>query len=163
MPQGYSTPANQILADLEGAVFHEYEIGPNATPASCIPGIVVKIDTAAATNYQVVEAGVEADDPLGVLDVENSELKTHAYSVGDICRVIERGKCYILLESGSAAVAPGDPLVCAADGRMILQATGLLGEQGAPPAYALEIADPALAETYCLAFFTGQREAATAA
>jgi hypothetical protein len=162
MVQGYVNPVNQILADLEGAVFHEYEIGPNADVADCIPGIVVKIDTVAATNYQIMEAGIEEDDPLGVLDVESGELCTHAYSVGDIARVIERGKCLIRLENASAAVAPGDPLVCAADGRMIKQATGLLGEQGAPPAYALEIMNPAAGEKLCLAFFTGQREADTA-
>jgi len=162
MVQGYVQPANQILADLEGAVFHEYEIGTHANVAVLIPGIIVKIDTVDATNYQIMEAGIEEDDPLGVLDVESGELCTHAYSVGDVARVIERGKCLVRLESGSAAVAPGNPLVCAADGRMILQATGLLGEQGAPPAYALEIMDPALAEKLCLAFFTGQREADTA-
>jgi len=158
MPQGYQTPVNQILADIEGAVFHEYEIGPNATVASCIPGAMMKIDTAAAVNYQIVECGVEAVDPLGVLDVACDQLKPTAYAVGDIVRLIERGKCYVLLESGSAAVAPGDPLVCAALGRMILQAVGAIGTQGAPPAYALEISDPALAEKYCLAFVTGERE-----
>jgi len=159
MVQGYNKPVNQILADVEGAVVHEYEIGAAATAASCLPGIVVIYDT---VNYAVKEAGAEADNPLGVLDVAPDKLRTTAYARGDQARVIERGKCLVRLEAASAAVAPGDPLVCAADGRMIKQAVGLLGEQGAPCAYALEIADPALAETLCLAFFTGQRESNTA-
>lgn len=159
MPQGYVQPVNQILVDIEGMVSHEYEVGANAT-AVMLPGCVVIYDT---VDYAVKEAGIEADNPLGVLEVKSDGLITTVPVVGEQRTVIERGKVLIRLENASAAVAPGDPLVCAADGRMILQATGAIGTQGAPCAYALEIADPAGGETLCLAFFTGQREAAPAA
>jgi hypothetical protein len=159
MPQGYSRPSNQILADKEGSVVHEYEIGANATAAQMVPGRAVIYDT---VNYAVKEAGAKADNVLGVLDVAPGKGLTDAYARGDQARVIERGKVMVTLVSGGAAVAPGTPLVTAANGKFKIQETGVIGAQGAPVAYALEIMNPAGSDLWCLVFLTGQREAQTA-
>jgi hypothetical protein len=103
MPQGYVRPVNQILADKEGSVVHEYEVGAAATPAQMVPGRAVIYDT---NNYSVKEAGAKADTVLGVLDVAPGGLRTTAYAVGDQVRVIERGKVMVTLVTGGAAVAP---------------------------------------------------------
>jgi hypothetical protein len=140
MVEGYVKPANQIIADLEGLVVHEYTIGANATPAK-------------------MEAGDEADLPLGILDVADDMLLTDTYAVGEPCRVIERGKCLVRMPAGGTASAVGKGLVTNANGLLVVQAVGLIGAQGAPFAYALEINAHA-AESLVLAFVTGQREAA---
>jgi hypothetical protein len=162
MPQGYVVPQNQILADKEGAIVHEYEVGANATAAKMLPGIGVIYDTA---DYAVKEAGAEADAVLGVLDVNpnGTGLKTTAYARGDQCRVIEHGKCLVLLLSGGGATSPGVPLTTTTDGKWLIQAVGVIGTQGAPAAYALETINPAASDLFCLAMVTGQREAAPAA
>lgn len=159
MPQGYVKPANGIIADVEGLVTHEYEIGANATAAKMLPGVAVIYDT---VDYAVKEAGAEAPDVIGVLDVASGKLRSAAYAVGDQARVIEGGKAVVLLAAGGAAVTPGIPLVTNADGKWIKQAVGALGAQGPPAAYALESVNP-VADAFCLARVTGQREAAAAA
>jgi hypothetical protein len=157
MPQGYVRPVNAILADKEGSVVHEYETGANCTEAQMVPGRAVIYDT---VNYAVKEAGAKADNVLGVLDVEPGESLTHAHTKGDTSRVIERGKVMVTLVAGGAAVAPGTPLVTAASGKFKIQETGVIGAQGAPVAYALEIVNP-VGDSWCLVFLTGQREAFT--
>ena len=159
MPQGYVKPSNQIIADAEGLVVHEYEVGANATPAKMVPGAGVIYDT---VDYAVKECGAAADDFVGVLDVAPGGLLTTAYAVGDQVRVIERGKVKVTLVAGGAAVTPGIPIVTAADGKFAKQAVGAMGAQGAPVAYALESVNP-VADAWCLVFLTGQREAAAAA
>ena len=159
MPQGYVKPVNAIVADTEGLISHEYEIGANATAAKMLPGIGVEFDT---SDWCVKETADESKVVLGVLDVASDMLITDAYAVGDPCRVIEHGKCLVRLLAGGAAVQPGTPLVVNADGLWQKQAVGAIGTQGAPPAYALESVNP-VAQTLCLAMVTGQREAAAAA
>ena len=159
MPQGYVAPVNQILIDKEGSVVHEYEVGANATPAEMVPGRAVIYDT---VDYAVKEAGAEADNIIGVLDVAAGGLLTTAYAVGDQVRVIERGKVKVTLIIGGNAVAPGDALVTAANGKFEQINTGVIGTQGAPVAYALESVNP-VADAWCIVFLTGQREAAPAA
>ena len=163
MPQGYQVPTHQLLADKQGANTHEYEIGPAATVAKMLPGIGVIRDT---NDYSVKEAGVESDLVLGVLDInpDGTGMKTEAYAArGDECRVIEHGKCLVLLLSGGGATAPGVPLTTSTDGKWLIQATGAIGTQGAPAVYALETINPAASDLFCLAMVTGQREAAPAA
>jgi hypothetical protein len=162
MPQGYQVPTGQILADKEGAITHEYEVGANATAVKMIPGIAVIYDT---VDYAVKEAGAETDVPLGILDInpDGSGSKTDAYARGDQCRVIEHGKCMVLLLSGGGATSPGAALHASTDGKLLIDAVGAIGTQGAPFCYALETINPAVSDLFCLAMVTGQREAAPAA
>ena len=156
MVQGYVKPTNQIIMDVEGLVTHEYTVGAAATPAKMLPGTAVIYDS---VDYAVKEAGAEADNFLGILDVAAGKLRTTAYAVGDQVRVIERGKCLARVPAGGTAITPGMPLVTAADGLLEAQAVGLIGDQGAPAAYALE-SDTHVAESLVLVELTGQREAA---
>jgi hypothetical protein len=158
MVQGYNHPVNQIIADVEGLIVHEYEVGAAATPAKMLPGTAVIMDT---TQNFVKEAGDEADNFLGVLDIQSDSAITHAYAVGEQCRVIEHGKCMVRFPAGGTGVTPGLPIVTAADGLFKAQAVGLLGEQGAPVGYALET-NAHVAADFVLAMITGQRESATA-
>jgi len=166
MPQGIVKPTNRILASTIGAETREYEVGANATAAKMLPGIAVIYDT---VDYAVKEAGAAADNILGVLEasptmtVSSTPGSSDHYAVGDQCTVIKKGQCKLILASGGAAVAPGDPIVTAADGKFTKQAVGALGAQGAPVAYAVESANPAVADAWCLVEYTGGREAAAAA
>jgi len=159
MPQGYVKPANAIIADVEGLVSHEYEVGANATAVKMLPGIAVIYDT---VDYAVKEAGAKAEVVIGILDVAPAMLRSGHYAVADECRIIEKGKCVVLLKAGGAAVTPGVALVTAADGYLEKQAVGALGTQGAVVAYALESVNP-VAASFCLAKVVNQREAAAAA
>jgi hypothetical protein len=157
MVQGYNHPINQIIADLDELITHEYEVGANATPAEMLPGSSVIFDT---VDGSVKEAGAEADDFLGVLDVQGTEGVTHQYEVGEQCRVIEHGKCMVRFKAGGTGVTPGLPIVTGADGTFTAQAVGLQGEQGAPVGYALET-NTHVGADFVLVMITGQREAST--
>ncbi len=137
MPQGIVKPANQVV--IAGSPIKlEYEIGPNATEAQMLPGRLVVYDNAALLDYKVKEAGDEADNVIGFLDVEPSELEATHYDVADQAIVV-LGECIakLLLVAGES-VAPGDWLVAAANGKVKKQAVGAMGAQGMPIGQALE-------------------------
>ena len=157
MVQGYNHPINQIIADLDELITHEYEVGATATPALMLPGTAVIFDT---VDGSVKEAGAEADNFLGVLDVQMDSAITHPYAVGEQCRVIEHGKCMVRFPAGGTGVTPGLPIITGANGLFAAQAVGLQGEQGAPVGYALETNAHAAAD-FVLVMITGQREAST--
>ena len=159
MPQGYQHPVNQIIADEEGLVTHEYEVGANATAALMLPGTIVIYD---AADGAVKEAGAEADNIIGVLSVQAGEGITHRWEKGEQATVIEHGKCMIRFPAGGTAVAVGSPITSNATGLGVVQAVGVLGDQGAPFAYGLEANAHAGAD-FVLCMVTGQREAALAA
>ena len=159
MPQGYQHPVNQIIADEEGLVTHEYEVGANATAALMLPGTVVIYD---AADGSIKEAGAKAVAVLGVLSIQAGESVTHRWEKGEQAVVIEHGKCMIRFGAGGTAVAVGSPIVTAANGLGAVQAVGVLGTQGQPFAYGLEINAHAGAD-FILCMVTGQREAAAAA
>lgn len=128
MPQGLVKPSNQILV-AGNPLCVEMEIGANATAAKMLPGILVIFDS---TDYTVKEAGAEADNIVGILDVASDKLESDAYAVGDQCRVIV-GECIAKLKLlASENVTRGDPLVSAADGKVAKQAVGAMGAQGSP-------------------------------
>ena len=158
MVQGYSHPINQIIADVDELITHEYTVGANATAALMLPGTAVIFDT---LDGSVKEAGAECKNFLGVLDVQGFEGITHRYEVGEQCRVIEHGKCMVRFGAGGTATAVGGPIVTAANGLFVVQAVGALGEQGAPVGYALEVNAHGAAD-FVLVMITGQRESATA-
>ena len=145
MPKGLVKPSNCIAAGENK--FVEAEVGANATAAKMLPGRFVIHD---AADGDVKEAGANADNALGVLAKKPEELKTTAYAVGDACLLITEGYAVITLVSGSAAVAPGDPIVTAADGKGAKQAVGAMGAQGSVVAKAQETVDPAAADKECL-------------
>ena len=137
MPQGIVKPANQVV--IAGTPIKlEYEIGPNATEASMLPGRLVVWDNAAALDYKVKEATTKVDNVIGFLDVEADELEATHYDVGDQALVVI-GECVAkLLLLASENVAPGDWLVAAALGKVAKQGTGAMGAQGMPIGQALE-------------------------
>jgi len=130
MPQYLTKPANSVLAGGDPDI-QEYEIGANATAAKMLAGRIVIHDT---TDGDVKEAGSKALNPIGVLMEKPDQLEATAYAVGDDARVIIGGKCTVKLtitSTGSGSVAPGDWLVCAADGKVSKVAVGAMGAQGA--------------------------------
>ena len=136
MPQYLTAPANSILAKGDPMIL-EYEIGANATAAQMIAGRVVIHDT---TDGDVKEAGSKALNPLGVLMEKPDQLEETAYAVGDQARVIIDGPAIVKLtitSTGSGSVAPGDWLVCAANGKVSKDAVGTMGGQGARVGQAL--------------------------
>lgn len=149
MPQGFVKPTNRILHGPSYVEPTEFEIGANATAAKCVPGRLVIDDT---TDGDVKEAGANADNILGVLEVDAGMAITDAYAVGDPCRVITTigARVVLTLVTGGAAVAPGDPIVSAADGKASKQAVGAMGAQGMVVAHALETQDPSAADKACL-------------
>jgi hypothetical protein len=137
MPQFLVKPANQVVVQ-GNPIKVEYEIGPNATEAKMLPGRLVIYDNAAALDYKVKEAGDEADNVIGFLDVEPDELEATHYDVADQALVV-MGECIAkLLLLASESVAPGDWLVAASDGKVKKQAVGAMGSQGMPIGQALE-------------------------
>lgn len=120
MTQWVTKPANQILIAGD-PTYLEVEIGANATAAKMLPGRIVIHDT---DDGDVKEAGANAVNPLGVLDVQAGELEETAYAVGDQARLITGPGCHVkLLLKGGENVAVGDQLVCAADGKVAKQGT----------------------------------------
>ena len=137
MPQGLVKPANQILV-AGNPIVVEYEVGANATEAKMLPGNLVIYDTVA---YAVKEAGDEADDVLGIIDVAPDKLESDHYAVGDQVKII-MGECIAKLRlAASENVAPGNWLVAAADGQVKKQAVGAMGSQGSPIGQALELSN----------------------
>ncbi len=136
-PQYLTKPANSVLAAGDPLIL-ELEVGANATAAKMLAGRVVIHDT---TDGDVKEAGSKALNPLGVLMEKPDELEATAYAVGDQARVIVGGKAIVKLKitsTGSGSVAPGDWLVCAADGKVSKVAVGTMGGQGARIGQAYE-------------------------
>lgn len=126
MPQNVVKPSNQIVAYGDPLTV-EMEIGANATAAKMLAGRVVIFDDADQT---VKEAGAEAKNVVGFLEVDPEKTKTTAYAVGDQAKVVI-GECLAVLTLlASENVTRGDPLVCAADGKVAKQAVGAMGEQG---------------------------------
>ncbi len=126
MPQNIVKPSNQIVA-YGDPLTTEMEIGANATAAKMLAGRVVIFDDA---NQTVKEAGAEAKNVVGFLEVDPEKTKTTAYAVGDQAKVVI-GECLAVLTLlASENVTRGDPLVCAADGKVAKQAVGAMGEQG---------------------------------
>jgi hypothetical protein len=126
MPQNIVKPSNQIVA-YGDPLTTEMEIGANATAAKMLAGRVVIFDDADQT---VKEAGAEAKNVVGFLEVDPEKTKTTAYAVGDQAKVVI-GECLAVLTLlASENVTRGDPLVCAADGKVAKQAVGAMGEQG---------------------------------
>ena len=161
MPQGLTQPSNAILV-AGTPVYREVEIGANATAAKMLPGRLVIHD---ATDGDVKEAAANADTILGVLDVEAESLITDAYAVGDQARIITNPGVSVVLTlvSGGAAVAPGDPVVSAADGKAAKQAVGAMGAQGMVVGDAQETQDPSSADKKCIVKLTFSAEPAAAA
>lgn len=161
MPQWLVKPSNAIYS---GGPYYpvEVEIGANATAAKMIPGRIVIDDT---TDGHVKEAGAKAANVLGVLDKQPDELYTTAYEVGDqaLMHKTPGTRLVLTLVSGSAAVAPGDAIVSAADGKAAKQAVGAMGAQGMVVATALETQDPSAADKRCLCELVMSPEAAAAA
>lgn len=161
MPQFLVKPANAIYVG--GPYFPlEVEIGANATAAKMLPGRVVIHDT---TDGHVKEAGAKAANVLGVLDRKPDEKVSTAYAVGDQAHILSTPGTRVLLTlvSGSGAVAPGDALVSAADGKCAKQAVGAMGSQGMVVAKALGTEDPAAADKTVIAELVLAPEAAAAA
>jgi len=126
LPQNVVKPSNQIVAYGDPLTV-EMEIGANATAAKMLAGRVVIFDDADQT---VKEAGAEAKNVVGFLEVDPEKTKTTAYAVGDQAKVVI-GECLAVLTLlASENVTRGDPLVCAADGKVAKQAVGAMGEQG---------------------------------
>jgi len=152
MPQYLTAPANSILA--AGApLILELEIGANATAAQMLAGKIVIHD---ATDGDVKEAGSKALNPLGVLMEQPDQLEATAYAVGDQARVIIGGPCIVKLtitSTGSGSVAPGDWLVCAANGKVSKDAVGAMGGQGARVGQALGTWTQAVADAEILVNF----------
>lgn len=166
MPQWFDTvrPVNRILQGPAKTEIWEMEVGANATAAQMVPGRFVIHDT---TDGDVKEAGAKADNVIGVLEVKSDMQLADAYAVGDICNVIprhENARVMVLLISGGGAVAPGSPLVTAANGKAALQAVGAMGGQGTVVAHSLETQDPSSGpDTWCLAVLSDSAEPAAAA
>jgi hypothetical protein len=137
MPQFLVKPANQVV--VQGNPLRvEYEVGANATEAKMLPGRLVIYDTVA---HAVKEAGAKDDVVLGFLDVDAAKLESDHYEVGDQVIVV-MGECIAKLTLlASENVAPGDWLVCAADGKVAKQAVGAMGGQGGPIGQALELSN----------------------
>ena len=134
MPQGIQKPSNQIVAYGDPLVV-ELEVGTNATAAKMLPGRVVIFDD---TDQHVKEAGAEAANVVGFLEVDPANPKTTAYAVGDQAKVVI-GECLAVLTLlASESVTRGDALICAADGKLAKQAVGAMGEQGQVVAYSWE-------------------------
>jgi hypothetical protein len=134
MPQGLVKSANQVVV-AGNPLKVEMEIGANATAAKMLAGRVVIFDD---TNDSVKEAGAEADNIVGFLDVAPDKLEATAYAVGDQAMVVV-GECIAkLLLLANENVTRGDPLVTAADGKLAKQAVGAMGAQGQVVGYAWE-------------------------
>lgn len=139
------------------------EVGANATAAKMLPGRFVIDDT---IDGDVKESGAKADNCIGVLEVKSDMQLADNYAVGDLANVISRhenARVMILLVSGGAAVAPGDPIVTAADGKGAKQAVGAMGAQGTVVAHALETQDPSSGpDKWCLVVLSDSAEPAAA-
>ncbi len=134
MPQFLPKPANQIVV-AGNPLKVEMEIGANATAAKMLAGRVVVFDDADGT---VKEAGAKADDPVGFLDVAPDKKESDAYAVSDQIMVVV-GECIAkLLLLANENVTRGEPLVCAADGKLAKLGVGAMGAQGTVVAHAWE-------------------------
>jgi len=158
MPQYLVKPANQVVVAGKPLKV-EMEIGANATAAKMLPGRLVIHD---AVDGCVKEAGAKADNVLGFLDVESGEKEATNYDVGDQAMVV-MGECIAKLTLlANESVAPGDPLVAAADGKVAKQAVGAMGGQGSVIGWAMETSNVAV-DAEILVHFHKSAEPAAAA
>jgi hypothetical protein len=136
MPQGIVKPANQIIIHGDPVIL-EMEVGANATAAKMLPGNLVIFDSADST---VKEAGIKADNVIGIIDVAPDKLESDTYAVGDQVKIITGpdGIIVKLRLKASENVTRGDALVAAADGQVAKQAVGAMGAQGSVIGIALE-------------------------
>lgn len=162
MPQYLTAPANSIL--VAGApLILEFEVGANATAVKMLAGRVVIHDT---IDGDVKECGSKALNPIGVLMEKPDQLEATAYAIGEQARVIIDGPVIVKLtitSTGSGSVAPGDWLVCAADGKVSKDAVGAMGSQGAHVGQALGSWTQSLidGEIFVRLHITGDSRAAT--
>lgn len=160
MPQWLASakPTNRILQGPPDTPLLDVEIGANATAADMVPGRIVIHD---AIDGDVKEAAAKARNPIGVLEVKSGMLVTDAYAVGDDAVIIPRSsgaRVVLTLITGSVAVAPGDSVVTAANGKAAKQAVGGAGLQGTVVAHALETQDPTSADKACLCELSSSAE-----
>jgi len=129
MGQDRAHPNNSIIAEDNGLVIEEFEVGANATAAKMLPGTAVIVDTIAG---DVKEAGAAAHGVIGWLIEAPGGAITDAYAVGDTCRVVTggNGKLMVRRVANAGNITEGTPLVTAADGLATLQAVGGAGTQG---------------------------------
>jgi len=134
VPQGLVKSANQVVV-AGNPLKVEMEIGANATAELMLAGRVVIFDD---SDFSVKEAGANADNVVGFLDVAADKLEADAYAVGDQAMVVV-GECIAKLTLLAAEnVTRGDALVTAADGKLAKQAVGAMGAQGQVVGWALE-------------------------
>jgi hypothetical protein len=135
------------------------EVGANATAAKMLPGRVVIFDD---EDQHVKEAGAAAANVVGFLEVDPANTKETAYAVGDQAKVVI-GECLAVMTLlASENVTRGDPLVCAADGKVAKQAVGDMGAQGQVVAYAWESSNVTL-DAEILVYWKPSAEPAAAA
>ncbi len=129
MGQDRAHPNNSVIAEDNGLVIEEFEVGANATAAKMLPGTAVILDTVAG---DVKEAGAKAHGVIGWLIEKPDQAITTAYAVGDVCRVVTGGNGKLMIRRAASAgnITEGTPLVTAADGLAALQAVGGPGTQG---------------------------------
>ena len=164
MPQYLVKPSNRILVGPSRAQEEiiEMEVGANATAAKMIPGRFVIYDAAEGA---VKEAGAATDVAIGVIEVRSGKLVTDQHAVGDPVSIIPRHSgawVVVTLVSGGPAVTVGDPLVCAADGKLTKQVVGAMGAQGSVVAHALTNGDPTSADVTIIAALSSDAEPAAA-
>ena len=129
MGQDIVAPVNTVIAEDNGLIIEEFEVGANATAAKMLPGNWVIFD---ATQGDVKEAGAAATGVIGLLMEKPNGALTDTYAVGDVCRVITGGNGKVLVRraANAGAINPGDSLVTAADGQTGKHAVGAMGTQG---------------------------------
>ena len=138
MGQDRAHPNNSIIAEDNGLIIEEFEVGANATAAKMLPGTAVILDTVAG---DVKEAGAKATGVIGWLIEAPDGAITTAYAVGDTCRVVTGGygKLMVRRVANAGNITQGTPLVTAADGLAALMAVGAMGSQGDVIAIGAEI------------------------
>jgi len=136
MPQGLVKPSNAVLYAGE-PVIQEMEV---LTATNMYPGRLVIHDT---NEWDIKVAGTGATNVIGVLDVEPNERRATIYGAGDQARVL-RGDIVVLLTApAGTAIAVGDKLQPAADGKVCKTALVV----GQPVGYALQALAVATAGT----------------
>ena len=107
-PQRLSTvqPLNRTLQGPEYTELVEYEVGANATVADMVAGTLVIKD---AVDGSVKEAGLVADNVLGVIEVRSGKLLTDTHAVGDPVTIITHAgaRVVLLVSSGGGAITQG--------------------------------------------------------
>ncbi len=156
-------PSNRIYGGGGDGETYQMKVGANATTAKMVAGRLVIPDT---NDFEVKEAGDEADDVMGVIEVGPIDVKTTTHAAGEYIRVIplKAGTRVVLtLISGDGASVMGTTLVAAADGKAKKQAVGAMGSQGTPVAKVLLAADSTAADVEVFVELLSTAEAKAAA